>query len=273
LARNGARVVVNDVGAGAAAVVDEIVAAGGEAIVSTESVATAEGREAIVATAVEAFGRIEIVVNNAGILGDKTFGKIDWDDFDAVHAVHLRSSAYVSQPAYRLMKEQGYGRFVFVSSNAGTFGSFGQSAYSSAKAGIIGLSNTIAIEGARAGILSNVLCPIAFTQMTESILAGSTVFDPGHVAPLVAFLASEACKETHAVFSAGAGHFARVFTGLTSGWSVEPGGRATVADIEANLAQILDVADFSVPLSAPEEIANLADYIAAQEKAAAAARR
>lgn len=269
LARNGAAVVVNDLGDGAYAVVNEISEAGGSAVACGDSVATEEGGEAIVAAATEAFGRVDIVVNNAGILRDKTFGKIDWADFDAVHGVHLRGSAFVSQAAYRLMKEQSYGRFVFISSNAGTFGNFGQSAYGSAKAGIIGLSNTIAIEGARSGILSNVVCPIALTQMTEKVFEGGDALDPGHVAPLVAYLASEACTETHTVFSAGAGHFARVFVGLTDGWSVKPGSRASAADIAENMERILDASSYTVPLSASEELANLSDYIAAQEQASA----
>ena len=279
LARHGAAVVVNDTGAAldgtgpqlsaAQAVVDEITAAGGSAVACDASVATEEGGETIVAAAVEAFGRVDVVVNNAGILRDRTFGKIDWSDFEAVHAVHLRGSAYVSQPAFRWMREQGYGRFVFVSSNAGTFGNFGQSAYGSAKAGIIGLSNVIAIEGQRAGILSNVVCPVARTRMTESILDGDAL-DPAHVAPLVAFLGSEANTQTHMVFSAGAGHFARVFTGLTAGWSADPGKQATACDIAAHIEQVLDTSAYTVPMSAGDELDGLADHIAAMEKAYAA---
>ncbi len=278
LARHGAAVVVNDTGAAvdgtgsqvsaAEAVVEEIVAGGGTAVACDASVATQVGGEAIVAAAVDAFGRVDVVVNNAGILRDRTFSKIDWADFDAVHAVHLRGAAYVSQPAFRLMREQGYGRLVFVSSNAGTFGNFGQSAYGSAKAGIIGLSNVLAIEGERAGILSNVVCPVAKTRMTESLLDAGEALDPTHVAPLVVYLASEACTQTHMVFSAGAGHFARVFTGLTAGWSVEPGRRATAADVADHLEQVLDTSSFTVPMSAGEELAGLADHIAARERAA-----
>ncbi|WP_229052388.1 SDR family NAD(P)-dependent oxidoreductase [Aeromicrobium sp. Leaf350] len=268
LARGGAVVVVNDTGGSvdgtagsttpAQAVVDEIEAAGGRAVASTDSVATVEGGEAIVATAVETFGRIDVVVNNAGILRDKSFAKLDWDDFRAVHDVHLRGAAYVSRPAFRHMQEQGYGRLVFIASNAGTFGNFGQAAYGSAKTGVIGLSNVLAIEGARAGVLSNVVCPIARTRMTEAILAGdpedADAFGAEHVAPLVAYLSSEACHETHMVFSAGAGHFARVTTGLTSGWGGSGDKPATVEDIALHIEQILDPSDVAHPLSAADEL-------------------
>ena len=273
LARGGAAVVVNDTGGSvdgsagsttpAQAVVDEITAAGGRAVASTDTVATVEGGEAIVATAVDTFGRIDVVVNNAGILRDKSFAKLEWDDFRAVHDVHLRGAAYVSRPAFRRMQEQGYGRLVFIASNAGTFGNFGQAAYGSAKTGVIGLSNVLAIEGARAGVLSNVVCPIARTRMTESILAGdpdaADAYGAEHVAPLVAFLSSEACRETHMVFSAGAGHFARVTTGLTSGWGGPGEKPATVEDIALHMEQILDATHVALPMSAGEELQLLAE--------------
>ncbi len=266
LARAGASVVVNDVGGSvdgtagtdspAQSVVAEIEAMGGTAIASADSVATVEGGEALVRAAVDRFGRVDVLVNNAGILRDRSFAKLDWDDFAAVHDVHLRGAAHVTKPAFQQMREQGYGRLVFVSSNAGTFGNFGQAAYGSAKAGIIGLSNVLAIEGGRDGILSNVVCPIARTRMTESIFAPGSA-EPEHVAGLVVYLASEACAVTHTVFSAGAGRYSRVFTGLSEGW-VAPGGEpASAEDVAVHLEQICDTGRFTTPQSAADELAEL----------------
>ena len=276
LARRGAAVLVNDTGgdldgtgrtSAADAVVEGILASGGRAAANLDTVSTPEGGESIIAAAVDHFGRVDAVVNNAGILRDKSFGKLDWDDFHAVQDVHLRGAAYVSQPAFRVMREQGFGRFVFVSSNAGTFGSFGQSSYGSAKAGIIGLAQIVAIEGQRHGILSNVVCPLARTRMTETVLAADDAFAPEHVAPLVAYLASEHCQETHQVISAGAGHFARVFTGLTSGWQADPAELVTAEDVAEHMDRILDPSSCSIPLSAPEELEMLAPYVAARAAA------
>src|SRR3954463_8838143 len=173
LARRGASVVVNDLGgsvngeggsdAAAQKVVDEIKAAGGEAVANYDSVATPEGGENIVKSAVDAFGKVDVVINNAGILRDKSFAKMTLDDIHAVLDVHLKGAFYVSQPAFKVMKDNNYGRFVFTASNA-TFGNFGQTNYAAAKMGLVGLSNTIAVEGARNGILSNVIMPVARTR-------------------------------------------------------------------------------------------------------------
>src|SRR5580698_6879833 len=162
IARRGGKVVVNDLGgsvdgqggddAAAQKVVDEIKAAGGEAVPSYASVSTPEGGESIVKTAVDSFGKVDVVINNAGILRDKSFAKLTWEDLDAVLDVHLKGAFYVSQPAFKIMKDNGYGRFVFTSSNAGVFGNFGQANYAAAKMGLVGLSNVLAIEGAKAGI-------------------------------------------------------------------------------------------------------------------------
>ncbi|KRF00967.1 short-chain dehydrogenase [Nocardioides sp. Soil777] len=276
LARRGAAVLVNDTGgtldgtghtSAAEAVVEEVVARGGRAVANGDTVSTPEGGEAVIAAAVDHFGRVDAVVNNAGILRDKSFGKLDWDDFHAVQDVHLRGAAYVSQPAFRVMREQGYGRFVFVSSNAGTFGSFGQASYGSAKAGVIGLAQVVAIEGERHGILSNVVCPLARTRMTESVLEADEALSPEHVAPLVAYLASEQCRETHQVISAGAGHFARVFTGLAAGWQADPTRVVTAEEVAEHMGRILDPAIHTIPLSAPEELEMLAPVVAARSAA------
>lgn len=272
LAAAGAAVLVNDTGgaldgqggaqAAAQAVVDEIVALGGRAAASTASVATPEGGEEIIAQALSELGGVDIVVNNAGILRDRSIGKIEWDDFHKVHDVHLRGSAYVSQPAFRHMRSQGYGRFIFVGSNAGTFGNFGQAAYGSAKGGAVGLSGVFAIEGERHGILSNVVCPIARTRMTDSMLEDELDLDPDHVSALVVYLASSSCGVTHQVFSAGGGRFSRVFTGLTEGW-VTHADHASAADIARNLDQIMDLSRFSVPGSAHDEVAGLVESLRA----------
>lgn len=269
LADAGAAVLVNDTGGaldgnggerGAAqAVVDEIVSLGGTASASAHSVATPEGGEAIVAQAIADLGGLDIVVNNAGILRDRSIGKIDWDDFQSVHDVHLRGSAHVSQPAFQHMREQGHGRFIFIGSNAGTFGNFGQAAYGSAKGAIMGLSGIFAIEGERHGILSNVVCPIARTRMTDSMLDDSLDLDPDHVAPLVVYLASRENVATHQVISAGGGRFSRVFLGLAEGWFTET--TTTAAEIAEHFDDILSTAQFSVPGSAAEEIAALIQRI------------
>src|SRR5688572_27426484 len=162
LARQGASVVVNDIG-GAGAVVDEIVAAGGRAVASGDSVSTPEGGQAIVDRALDAFGAVDAVLNNAGIVRDRSFAKLERPDLEAVLDVHLRGAFHVSQPAFRAMKERGYGRLLFITSGSGLFGNFGQANYAAAKMGLVGLTRTVAIEGARYGIAANAIAPLANT--------------------------------------------------------------------------------------------------------------
>ena len=270
LAARGAAVVVNDLGGtvdgkgggdtAAQRVVDEITANGGSAVPNYDSVSTPEGGERIVATAVEAFGKVDVVVNNAGILRDKSFSKLEWPDLDAVLDVHLKGAFYVSQPAFKVMKENNYGRFVFTSSNA-TFGNFGQTNYAAAKMGLVGLSNTIAVEGARNGILSNVIMPVAKTRMTEELLGEfASYLAPEFVTPMVAYLCSEACTTTHGAYSAAGGRYARVFWGLGQGWFAGQQAHPTAEDIAANFGQIDGQDGYLIPGSTTDEIVALAAY-------------
>ena len=227
-ARRGGKVLVNDLGGtldgsggsptAAQRVVDEIVALGGEAAANGDSVATAEGGAAIVQAALDAFGRVDVVVNNAGILRDKAFHKMDAAMIDAVIDVHLKGAFHVSQPAFQLMRAQGYGRIVNTTSASGLFGNFGQANYGAAKAGLAGLTRVLAIEGARFGIKVNAIAPIAATRMTTDVLGdlGERV-GPEYVSPLVAYLAHEDCSVTGNVYSVAGGRVARIFVAETEG--------------------------------------------------------
>jgi NAD(P)-dependent dehydrogenase (short-subunit alcohol dehydrogenase family) len=265
LARRGARVVVNDLGGSvdgtgagtraADAVVEEIKGAGGEGLPSYESVASPEGGEAIVASATEAFGTVDIVINNAGILRDRSFSNLTLDDLHGVLDTHLKGAFYVSMPAFKVMKEKGYGRFVHTSSNSGLFGNFGQSNYGAAKMGLVGLSNVLAIEGAKYGIQSNVIGPVARTRMTEELLGPlADLVSPEQVMPMVIYLASEANPYSHEIFTAGGGRYGRIFIGTNSGWFAGPKVVPTVEEIEANMSQIRDVSSYEIPGSSSEEI-------------------
>lgn len=228
LARRGARVVVNDLGGAkdgtgssssvAESVVAEIVDAGGEAVASTHSVATPEGGAAIVQTAIDAFGRIDVVVNNAGILRDAAFKNTTPDLLDPVLDVHLRGAFNVTRPAWLRMLDQGYGRIVNTSSGSGLFGNFGQSNYGAAKMGLIGMTRVLAIEGARKGVFTNAIAPIAKTRMTEDIMGeAGDAYAPELVTPVVVYLAHESCDRNGNVYSVGAGKVSRVFIGSTAG--------------------------------------------------------
>jgi NAD(P)-dependent dehydrogenase (short-subunit alcohol dehydrogenase family) len=264
-ARRGAQVVVNDLGgnvdgsgAGSAAadlVVKEIEAAGGIAVANYDSVSTVEGGEGIIKTALDNFGRVDVVINNAGILRDRSFAKMSKEEVELVLDVHLKGAFFVSQPAFRAMKENGYGRFVFTASAAGVFGNFGQANYGAAKMGLVGLSNVLAQEGAKANIKSNVIAPIAMTRMTENIMGGMGLkLDPEYVTSMVVYLSSEECELTHEIFSVGAGRYARVFVGLCQGWTDAEAESVSAEAVRDHLDQIRDEAGYVVPANAAEEM-------------------
>lgn len=268
LARRGAKVVVNDLGSApdgsgrsesaAATIVAEIIDAGGEAAASTDSVATPEGGEAIVAAAVERFGRVDVVINNAGVLRDSSFAKMAPADYDLLLDVHLRGSFHVARPAFAQMRQQGHGRLLFTSSGAGLFGNFGQANYSSAKMGVVGLSSTLAIEGAKYGITSNVIAPIAKTRLTEAMMPDEMgVHAPEQVAALSVYLVSAQCEQTHEVFTAGAGWFGRVMVAATPGWTPGRDSYPTVEDVRDHMAQICEAEGCREPRDAAQIYENI----------------
>jgi NAD(P)-dependent dehydrogenase (short-subunit alcohol dehydrogenase family) len=221
LAERGASVVVNDASRSRAEdVVAEISAAGGTATADGTDVSSAAGGEAIVRTAIDTYGRLDVLVNNAGIIRDRSFHNLSDDELNAVLAVHVGGAFNLTRPAWRAMREAGYGKVLFTTSAAGIWGNFGQSNYAAAKAALIGLSNTLAIEGARNGISANVIAPIAATSMTEGLLGKLTdAADPALVSPLVAWLCHESCDVSGHVYSVGGGRVARVVTTLTPGFT------------------------------------------------------
>ncbi len=222
LASRGAKVVVNDLGGSvdgsgtgskmADKVVEEIKSAGGEAVANYDGVDTMEGAQKIVKTAQDAFGKLDIVVNNAGILRDVSFMKMTEEDWDKVLRVHLYGSMYVTKAAWPMLREGKYGRVVFTTSAAGLYGNFGQANYSSAKLGIVGLAKTLAHEGAKYNIKSNVIAPVAKSRMTETIMPPAVLDKllPEYVSPLVAYLCSEGVEETAQTYAVGGGYVARV---------------------------------------------------------------
>lgn len=262
LARRGARIVVNDLGGSvsgeggdvgpAQRVVEEIVGLGGEAVADTNSVATADGGRAVVQTAVDAFGTVDIVVNNAGILRDKSFHNLTPELLEPVIQVHLLGAFHVTQPAWLIMREKGYGRIVSTSSNSGILGNFGQANYGAAKMGLVGLTRVLAIEGRKFDIKVNAIAPVAKTRMTEEMFgAAGDALDPKLVSPLVAYLASEACSVSGEVYSAAGGIISRFFIGLTPGYH---NPELTAEDVAAHLDEIRDETGYLVAEDSSGEI-------------------
>ncbi len=269
LASRGAAVVVNDLGgsvdgeganvSAADAVVAEIGAAGGVAVAEHSSVADPESGAAIVNKALDTYGRLDIVINNAGILRDKSFANMDAALIQPVLDVHLLGAFYVTRPAFAHMKEQGYGRILFTTSGSGVMGNFGQANYGAAKMGLVGLMNVLKVEGAKYGIKVNSMAPIAHTRMTEGLFGGIVeMFSPGQVSPAAVYLVSEECELTGEIWSVGGGSVSRFFIGLTEGYFKHPNdGDLTVEDIASNLKSIRSDIDYMVPFSSQDEFAKL----------------
>jgi NAD(P)-dependent dehydrogenase (short-subunit alcohol dehydrogenase family) len=276
LAARGARVVVNDIGASvsgdgadarpAQALVEEIAALGGEAVADHHSVATAEGGRAIVEAALDSYGRLDIVVNNAGILRNKPFEETTPEQLDPLIDVHLRGAFNVTRPAWIHMQSQKYGRIVNTTSASGAFGTPGQSNYGSVKAGLIGFTRVLAAEGEAHNIKANAIAPSGFTRMiTHSVQNSQSAqvtddlvealrssLDPAQVSPVVAFLAHEVCSVTGEVYSAGAGQVARIFLGRTRGYSQSS---LSIEDVRDHLSEIRDETGYLVPANSLEEMA------------------
>jgi NAD(P)-dependent dehydrogenase (short-subunit alcohol dehydrogenase family) len=266
LASRGAQVVVNDLGGSvsgdggsegpAQTTAKEIESLGGVAVADTHSVSTVEGGEAIVQTALDNFGRVDIVINNAGILRDKSFQNMTPDLLDPVIDVHLKGAFYVTRPAWIKMREQGYGRILNTSSNAGILGNFGQTNYGSAKMGLVGFTHVLAQEGAKYNIKANAIAPVARTRMTEDILGAQFAerLDPALVSPIAAWLVHEDCPVTGEIYSAAGGRIARFFVGLTPGY-FNP--KLTLEDVRDHFDEIRNEEGYIVPVGISGEFAQL----------------
>ena len=246
-ARRGAKVVVNDLGGSgrgegdnaaiARQVADDIKSAGGDAVANTDSV---EEGGRIVQTALDAFGRVDVVVNNAGILRDASFHKMADADWDLVYQVHLKGSYAVTRAAWPHMREQGYGRILMTSSGAGVYGNFGQANYAAAKLGLHGLAQTLAIEGRAKGVQVNTIAPVAASRLTETVMPSAMLegLKPEFVAPLALFLCSEACTETAQLFEVGGGWVSRLRWERSRGAMFDPKSGFHVEDLAARWGEV-----------------------------------
>jgi NAD(P)-dependent dehydrogenase (short-subunit alcohol dehydrogenase family) len=272
-ARHGARVVVNDLGGsahggGASAsaadrVVSEIREAGGTAVANHDSVT--DGNK-IVQNALDAFGRIDVVVNNAGILRDKSFAKLEDADWDLVYRVHVEGAYKVTHAAWPHLREQNYGRVIFTSSTSGIYGNFGQSNYAMAKLGLYGLTRTLALEGRKNNILVNAIAPTGGTRMTEGLLPPAVfeLLKPELVSPLVVYLASEECQDTAGLFEVGGGWIGKVRWERSLGAAFDPRAGFSPEEVAAQWQVINDFTDAAHPddniEALKEMMANLNQY-------------
>lgn len=254
LAKRGAKVVVNDLGgtvdgsggslSAADAVVQEIEAAGGEAMANGANVAKQEDVKAMVQATMEKWGRVDILINNAGILRDKSFGKMEWSDFEAVINVHLLGSALCAHSVFPIMKEQEFGRIVMTSSSSGLFGNFGQTNYAAAKMGVVGLMNTLKLEGAKYNVHTNSIAPTATTRMTEHLFPAEFAekLDPKYIIPAVIFLASEKAPNGE-ILEAGGGVVANTYVMETMGKYFGTDENFTAEAVANHWAEIADTTD------------------------------
>jgi NAD(P)-dependent dehydrogenase (short-subunit alcohol dehydrogenase family) len=284
LASRGARIVVNDIGGSvtgdgsnveaANAVAEEIRQRGGEAVADGHSVATPDGGQAIIDTAVRTWGRVDIVINNAGIVRDAPFEAVTADRLDPLLDVHLKGAFHLTRPAWKVMRDQQYGRVLNTCSAAGLLGTENMSNYGAAKTGLIGLTRVLAAEGAGQNIKVNAIAPIAYTRMLAHSVDGAAPqddasaravfddlvgqylqkFDPALVAPVVAFLTHKDCPVTGEIYTVGAGHVARFFIGRTKGfYSPE----LSIEDVRDHLEEIRDEDGYTVPGAPADEMTEL----------------
>jgi 3-hydroxyacyl-CoA dehydrogenase/3a,7a,12a-trihydroxy-5b-cholest-24-enoyl-CoA hydratase len=269
-ASRGARVVVNDLGGSmhgdgkstraADAVVEEIKGAGGTAVANYDSV---EDGDKIVKTALDAFGRVDVVINNAGILRDVSFQKMTPADWEIIQRVHVNGSFRVTHAAWPHMREQGYGRIVMTASAAGIYGNFGQANYSAAKLGLVGLSNTLAIEGGKRGIHVNTIAPIAGSRLTETVLPKELVdaLKPEYVSPLVLWLCHESCQENGGLFEVGGGYFGKLRWQRTQGHAVRVGRAITPELVKSQWKEISGFDKTTTPASVTESMEAVLDNL------------
>lgn len=264
LASRGAKLVINDLGgslhgegassSAADKVVEEIKAAGGEAVANYDSVTDGDK---LVQTAMDNFGTVDIVVNNAGILRDVSFHKMTEADWDAVMAVHVKGAFAVTHAAWPIMRDKEFGRVVMTASAAGIYGNFGQTNYSTAKLGVHGFSQALAVEGRSKNIHVNAIAPIAGSRMTETIMPAEVLeqLKPEYVSPLVAWLCHESCAETGGLFEVGAGYMSKLRWERTQGYCFESGSSFNIDDVAAQWSTVTDFTDAEHPADVNAAIA------------------